>query len=212
MGLIIYVSLLLLTPKILSLPFDPQDNAFLSWAPSYTASQLNSGDRRGFPLTVPVTTPLHPSSHLCHFPNSISWWQLLQFLSLPKFPPLPSPSTRPPPPLSGASLALPPALLTGPHPIFVLSPSSHAPSEDPLKTLLFPRILPDTCLPPTHRVCHKVSVRAELKNLSRIQIKFRPRPGVQSSSCGDERKRRGSLRGASGLRVLQGWKGFLQGS
>ena len=31
MGLIIYVSLLLLTPKILSLLFDPQDNAFLSW-------------------------------------------------------------------------------------------------------------------------------------------------------------------------------------
>ena len=31
MGLIIYVSLLLLTPKILSLPFAPQDNAFLSW-------------------------------------------------------------------------------------------------------------------------------------------------------------------------------------
>ena len=30
MGLIIYVSLLLLTPKILSLPFDPQENAFLS--------------------------------------------------------------------------------------------------------------------------------------------------------------------------------------
>ena len=34
MGLVIYVSLLLLTPKILSLPFDPQDNAFLSWAHS----------------------------------------------------------------------------------------------------------------------------------------------------------------------------------
>ena len=34
MGLIIYVSLLLLTPKILSLPFDPQDHAFLSWAHS----------------------------------------------------------------------------------------------------------------------------------------------------------------------------------
>ena len=32
MGLIIYVSLLLLTPKILSVSFDPQDNAFLSWA------------------------------------------------------------------------------------------------------------------------------------------------------------------------------------
>ena len=37
MGLITYVSLLLLTPNILSLPFDPQDNAFLSWAHSYAA-------------------------------------------------------------------------------------------------------------------------------------------------------------------------------
>ena len=37
MSLRIYVGLLLLTPKVLSLPFDPQDNAFLSWAPSYTA-------------------------------------------------------------------------------------------------------------------------------------------------------------------------------
>ena len=36
MGLTIYVSLLLLTPEILSLPFDPQ-NAFLSWAHSYAA-------------------------------------------------------------------------------------------------------------------------------------------------------------------------------
>ena len=37
MGLITYVSLLLLTPNMLCLPFDPQDNAFLSWAHSYTA-------------------------------------------------------------------------------------------------------------------------------------------------------------------------------
>ena len=37
MGLITYVSLLLLTPNILSLPLDPQDNAFLSWAHSYAA-------------------------------------------------------------------------------------------------------------------------------------------------------------------------------
>ena len=37
MGLIIYVSLLLLIPNILSLPFDPQDNAFLSWAHFYAA-------------------------------------------------------------------------------------------------------------------------------------------------------------------------------
>ena len=37
MGLIIYVSLLLLTPKIPSLPLDPQDNVFLSWTHSYAA-------------------------------------------------------------------------------------------------------------------------------------------------------------------------------
>ena len=38
MGLIIYVGLFLLTPKILSLLFDPQDKVFLSWAHSYAAS------------------------------------------------------------------------------------------------------------------------------------------------------------------------------
>ena len=37
MGLITCVSLLLLTPDILSLPFDPQDNAFLSQAHFYAA-------------------------------------------------------------------------------------------------------------------------------------------------------------------------------
>ena len=37
MGLRIYVGLLLLTPKVLSLPFNSQENAFLSWAPSYAA-------------------------------------------------------------------------------------------------------------------------------------------------------------------------------
>ena len=42
MDLIIYVSLLLLSPKILSLPFDPQDNAFLSWAHSFTAFHSQS--------------------------------------------------------------------------------------------------------------------------------------------------------------------------
>ena len=44
-GLIIYVSLPLLTPKILSLPFDPQDNAFLSWAHSYAAFHNQSNFR-----------------------------------------------------------------------------------------------------------------------------------------------------------------------
>ena len=57
---------------------------------------LNVGDR-SFPFTVPMTTPLHPSNHLCHFPESFSWWQLPQFLSpnshsSPPLPPgLPSP-------------------------------------------------------------------------------------------------------------------------
>ena len=42
MGLIIYVSLIMLTPKML--PFNCQDNAFLSWAHSYAAfhNQSNS--------------------------------------------------------------------------------------------------------------------------------------------------------------------------
>ena len=37
MGLRIYMGLLLLTPKVLSLPFDPQENTFVSWAPSSAA-------------------------------------------------------------------------------------------------------------------------------------------------------------------------------
>ena len=53
MGLIIYVSLLLLTQEILSLPFDPQDNAFLSWAHSYAAYStigLTAGSAEHSPL------------------------------------------------------------------------------------------------------------------------------------------------------------------
>ena len=42
MDLITYVSLLLLTPNILSLPLDPQDNVFLSWAHSYAAFHSRS--------------------------------------------------------------------------------------------------------------------------------------------------------------------------
>ena len=37
MGLRIYVGLLLLNPKVLSLLFDPQDNVFFSWAHFYAA-------------------------------------------------------------------------------------------------------------------------------------------------------------------------------
>ncbi|XP_060992767.1 endogenous retrovirus group PABLB member 1 Env polyprotein-like [Dama dama] len=71
MGLIIYVSLLLLMPKILSLPFDPQDNAFLSWAHSYTAFHnqpncwvcgvLPSSSMEGFPWW---TSPLQGKDFL----------------------------------------------------------------------------------------------------------------------------------------------------
>ena len=44
MGLIIYVSLLLLSPKMLGLLFDPQDNTFLSWTTflSYAAFHSQS--------------------------------------------------------------------------------------------------------------------------------------------------------------------------
>ena len=61
MGLIIYVSLLLLTPEILSLPFDPQDNAFLSWAHSYAAFHNRSNSW--------VCGPL-PSSSV----KGVPWW------------------------------------------------------------------------------------------------------------------------------------------
>ena len=71
MGLIIYVSLLLLTPEILSLPFDPQDNAFLSWAHSYAAfhnrsncwvcGALPSSSVEGFPWW---TSPLQGKDFL----------------------------------------------------------------------------------------------------------------------------------------------------
>ena len=71
MGLIIYVNLLLLTPKIPSLPFDPQDNAFLSWAHSYTTfhnwsnrwvcGTLPSSSVEGFPWW---TSPLQEKDFL----------------------------------------------------------------------------------------------------------------------------------------------------
>ena len=61
MGLIIYVSLLLLTPKILSLLFDPPDNAFLSWAHSYTAFHNQSNG---------LVSRALPSSSVKDFP----WW------------------------------------------------------------------------------------------------------------------------------------------
>ena len=87
MGLIIYVCLLFLTPKILSLPFDPQDNVILSWAHSYTpfhnrsncwvCGALPSSSMEGFPwwasplqgrdflslsLQIPVTTIIREAS------------------------------------------------------------------------------------------------------------------------------------------------------
>ena len=71
LGLITYVSLLLLTPKILSLPFDPQNNAFLSWAHSYTVfhnqsncwvcGALPSSSVEGFPWW---TSPLQGKDFL----------------------------------------------------------------------------------------------------------------------------------------------------
>ena len=87
MGLIIYVSLLLLSPKILSLPFDPQDNAFLSRAHSYAHSTicLSPGSMECSPLHQWKTscgTHLHFrestfSKFVTTFDNNNHMWCLL---------------------------------------------------------------------------------------------------------------------------------------
>ena len=103
MGLITHVSLLLLTPNILSLPFDPQDNAFLSWAHSYAAfhnrpncwvcGALPSSSVEGFPwwtsplqekVVLQVCEHLRQPSHampLLHLMTSINpkmdWYHAL---------------------------------------------------------------------------------------------------------------------------------------
>ena len=145
---------------------------------------LNSGDRRGFPLTVPMATPLHPSNHLSFYRAPL----LVTAATTPLSPQIPSPLLifqEASPPTSGASLVPRPALLPGthlhPHPNCGLSPSTRTASEDPLRTLSTPCILQDTFLLPHTGVCHKVLVREELK-ISRIQRKSRPRPGVQGTS------------------------------
>ncbi|XP_065767015.1 uncharacterized protein [Muntiacus reevesi] len=76
MGLIIYVSLLLVTPKILSLLFDPQDNAFLSWSHSYAEFYSHSN--------CWVCGALHSSS-LEVFSRWISPIQRKDFLQLCKY-------------------------------------------------------------------------------------------------------------------------------
>ena len=89
MALIICVRLLLLTPKILSLPFDPQDNAFLSWAHSYAAfhnrsncwvcRMLPSSSVEGFPWR---TSPLQGKDflQLCEYLRQQSY--VMPFLNL----------------------------------------------------------------------------------------------------------------------------------
>ena len=100
MGLIIYVSLLLLTPKILSLLFDPQDNAFLSWPHSYATfhDQSNrwvcgalpssngrlplvgfSTSRRGLSSTLwwHLTTLRWTGATLCTLTMDIMWLSIL---------------------------------------------------------------------------------------------------------------------------------------
>ena len=76
MDLIIYVSLLLLMPKVLSLQFDPQGNAFLSWAHSYTAFHNRSN--------FWVCTAL-PSSSVEGFPWQTSPLQRKDFLQVYKY-------------------------------------------------------------------------------------------------------------------------------
>ena len=75
MGLRIYVGLLLLTPKVLRLPFDPQDNAFLSWAHSYTTFH-NSG------IIIAGSVEHSPFSSIKDFPWWVSPLQGKDFLQL----------------------------------------------------------------------------------------------------------------------------------
>ena len=83
------VSLLVLTPKILSLLFDPQDSAFLSWAHSYAAfhnwsncwvcGALPSSSVKGFPWW---TSPLQGKDFLqvCEYLRQQSYVMLLLHL------------------------------------------------------------------------------------------------------------------------------------
>ena len=75
MGLRIYVGLLLLTPKVLSLQSDPQDNAFLSWACSYTAFH-NTG------IIIAGSVERSPFSSIKDFPGWVSPLQGKDFLQL----------------------------------------------------------------------------------------------------------------------------------
>ena len=115
---------------------------------------LNSGGRKGLPLTVPMTAPLHPSSHLSFSRAPL----LVTAATNPLYPQILTLSPHLPPglpPSPGASVAPLLALLRGPqlhpHPICGLSPSIRTASDNPLRTLPAPCILQDTCILPTHR-------------------------------------------------------------
>ena len=75
MGLRIYVGLLLLTPKVLSLLFDPQDNTFLSWAHSYTA--FHNAE-----IKIAGSVEHSPFSSIKDFPWWVSLLQGKDFLQL----------------------------------------------------------------------------------------------------------------------------------
>ena len=115
---------------------------------------LNSGDRRGFPLTVPMTTPLHPSNHLS--------FSRVPLLVTAATTPLSSQSSTSPltfhqasPPTPGPSSAPSPSLLPGPHlhphPICCLSSSTLHCLRGSTQTLPAPCILQNTSLLPTHK-------------------------------------------------------------
>ena len=115
---------------------------------------LISGDGRGFPLMVPMTTPLHPSNHLSFYRVPLLVTAATTSLS-PKFPPPPLIFQESSLPTSGASLAPAPDLFSGPHlhphSNCGLLPTTPTASEDPLRTLSTLCILQDTSLLQKHR-------------------------------------------------------------
>ena len=130
---------------------------------------------------VPMTTPLHPSNYLSFYRVPLLVTAATTPLS-PQIPTLPFIFQEASPPTSGASLAPPPALLTGPQytlsPFVAFHPAPVLPQRIPSGPCLLPTFCRTTLSCPHTGVCHKVLVREELK----ISPGSRENPGPDQAS------------------------------